>query len=248
MISCIVIDDERPAREELTYLISQNPSFQVIATYDSGQKFLTEYPPCDVVFLDINMPGLSGIETAEILMHQKDAPQVIFVTAYDDFAVKAFELNATDYILKPVSEMRLEKTLDKLMTQHDQERNSHVKPLFHHIPKADGYDQICLHHDGKIIPVKLEEIVYVQAANKGVIIHSTKGKFSTTHKLKDIEDLMVGTKLLRCHRSFIINTAFIEHIEPWFNRTYNVLLKETHDKIPISRHYVQAFNEMMHIT
>ncbi|MBN2797488.1 MAG: response regulator transcription factor [Clostridia bacterium] len=248
MIRCVVVDDEKPARDELIFLIEQSGEFQVVETFDSGQKFLAAHPKCEVVFLDIHMPGLSGIETAEILVHQIESPQIIFVTAYDEFAVKAFEVNAIDYILKPVSEERILKTLEKVKILLKKDSNLQVKSLFQSMMKAESIEQICLHHDGKIIPVKLEEIIFVQATNKGVTIYSTKGKFYTNHKLKDIEDIMNNSTLLRCHRSFIINTDYIEHIEPWFNRTYNVLLREVNDKIPISRHYVQAFNEIMHIT
>jgi DNA-binding LytR/AlgR family response regulator len=95
--------------------------------------------------------------------------------------------------------------------------------------------------------VKVSEIIYVVAENKGVKIITTKGCFITNHKLKDIEDRFMESSLFRCHRSYLINLEHIEHIEPWFNRTYNVQMTETIEKVPISRHYVQAFNEKMKI-
>lgn len=250
MIKCMIVDDEKPAREELAYLIGQHDGFQVIDQFDEGQKLLLSEAPVDVVFLDINMPKLSGIEVAELLLRRKDSPMIVFVTAYDEFAVKAFEVNAIDYLLKPVSDSRISRTLRKLQDQLEQhqEYNQEIIKLFHEIKRPDKADQVCVHHDGKIFPVKADEIIYVQAENKGALIHTVKGCYMSTMKLKAFEEKFAETSLLRCHRSFIINTDYIEHIEPWFNRTYNVLMKGIKEKIPISRHYVQDFNDAMQIT
>lgn len=244
MIKCIIVDDEKPARDELRYLIDKYSSFEIVSEFDQGQTVLDyDLTAIDLIFIDINMPILSGIETAELILKAYPKQHIVFVTAYDEFAVKAFELNAIDYILKPIAEDRMKQSLEKIKGSVTRS-NDHLVNLF---DRKKQVNQMCIHYDGKIIPVKYDEIIYIQAENKGVKMMTTKGCYTTGHKLKELEDRFNGTTLLRCHRSYMINTNLIEHIEPWFNRTYNVSFFGINDQIPISRHYVQAFNERMGI-
>lgn len=246
MFKCIVVDDEKPARDELKYLIEQSNSFCVIDSAESGkQLFQSHYlDEAEVIFLDINMPTMSGIEVAQKLLGSKK--HIIFVTAYDEYAIKAFEFNAVDYILKPVSENRLIQCLDRLEGHFSDRYDSKLEKLFKELSQKP-IETISIHYHGKILPIRVDTLVYLKAENKGVVFYTTAGTYQTNHKLKDLELKLMGTNMFRCHRSFMINIKYIEHIEPWFNRTYNVSLSKVEEKIPISRHYVNDFNKKMNI-
>lgn len=248
MIKCIIVDDEKPARDELKYLIGKNSSFEVIDLCANSKEIFSsnQLNEAEIIFLDVNMPGMSGIEIAKKLYDMGMDKRIVFVTAYDKYAIKAFELNAIDYILKPVSDERIDNCLNRIETTIDNRYSEHIKKMFDQVNKKT-VEKICIHHDGKIIPVQVNEIIFIKAENKGVFIKTLHGSYLTSYKLKDLEQMFLGTDLFRCHRSFMINLTMIEHIEPWFNRTYNVSLRESKEQIPISRHYVNDFNTKMNI-
>lgn len=255
MIKCIVIDDEKPARDELAYLINKADEFSVIATYESGIRLLGDtdqvaealFLKSDVLFVDINMPGMNGIELVERIKVMGYEGQIVFVTAFDDHAIKAFELHAIDYIMKPVSEERIRKCLNRLQEeQKDMTYDDKLDKLITQLGQ-DKKGKICLHHNGKIVPVKLDEILYCKAENKGTVIYTEQGTFQAALSLVDFEKKIQGENFFRCHRSFLINTNYIMNIEPWFNRTYQVEFKDIEEKIPVSRNYVQRFKEIMNI-
>jgi len=249
MIKCIIVDDEKPARDELSYLISKDYRFDIIETFDNGKKLLEEVKELefDVLFIDINMPILNGIEVVEALVEHGVECRVVFVTAYDTHAIKAFELNAIDYLLKPVSEDRLQSSLDRVV-QHLDEVNyeNKIGQVLSQLNK-EKKEHICFHKNGKIVPVKFNEIIFVKAENKGAIVKTIKDEYVSSSTLQDFEKNLFDSDFFRCHRSYLINVSFITHIEPWFNRTYQVELEGTDEKIPISRNYVQNFKDLMNI-
>lgn len=255
MIKCIVIDDEKPARDELAYLINKTEGFSVIATYESGVSLLKENEQVaeatlfhsEVLFVDINMPGCNGIELVERIKAMAYEGQVVFVTAFDDYAIKAFELHAIDYIMKPVSDERIGKCLRRLREEQREMTYDHKLDQLLTQLGQDKKEKICLHHNGKIVPVKLDEILYCKAENKGTVIYTEQGVFHATLSLADFQKKIHGENFFRCHRSFLININYIVNIEPWFNRTYQVAFKDIEEKIPVSRNYVQRFKEIMNI-
>lgn len=246
MIRCVVVDDERPAREEIAYLIKQNEDFQVVKTFESGRDLLMAINDLvvDVVFLDINMPGLSGIETGEILLEQGFDLKLVFVTAYDDYAVKAFDLHAIDYMLKPLSDLRLQKTLMRLKC--DFKAKQDLSGLFKqmHQPQQAHFS---FYKDGHIVPIKGTEIHYVKAENKGIVVATQKDVFTSNIQLSEMENKLAGHQHFRCHRSYIINLDKIINIEAWFNRTFMVEIEGLDERIPVSRNYVPRFKEIMNI-
>lgn len=248
MIKCIVIDDEKPARDEVAFLINEHNDFQVVDMFGSAKVFLENMKlvGVDLLFVDVNMPGMNGIELVQHLRDENIDIHIVFVTAYDDHAIKAFELHAVDYLLKPVSDERMNLCLDRIKEHlHEHEYDHRLNQIMDQFkPKKE---HLCLHRDGKIVPVKLSEIIFVRAENKGTFVETTKGSFTTSVKLSDFEKKLFDEDFFRCHRSFLINLTFIINIEPWFNRTYQVELEGTTERIPISRNYVQNFKDMMNI-
>lgn len=248
MIKCVVIDDEKPARDEISFLINAHDKFEVVKSYDSGKSLLSDILDLDieVIFIDINMPVMSGIEVIDHITSLNLDMHVVFVTAYDNYAVQAFELHAIDYILKPVSSERIRKCLNRIIDEMGNHYDQKIDILLSQMNK-EKKDYCCLHRNGKIVPVKLNEIIYVKAENKGTAIETTKGQFLSTIQLGEIEKKFTDASFFRCHRSYLVNLSYILNIEPWFNRTYQVELESVLEKIPISRHYVQDFKDLMNI-
>lgn len=248
MIKCIIVDDEKPARDEIAYLIDQHQGFDIVDTFESGLSMFENYDDdVDVLFIDINMPIMNGIEAVEQLRALESEVHVVFITAYDDYAVKAFELNAVDYLLKPVSEDRMIACLERIRENlGDKKYNQKLEKLLAQFEKQKK-DHLCFHKMGKIVPVKLDEIIYVKAENKGTVVETRKGAFVSNTSLQEFERKLFDESFFRCHRSYLINLSFIVHIEPWFNRTYQVELEGVDTKIPISRNYVQNFKDLMNI-
>jgi len=253
MVRAIVADDEAPAREELIYILQQLNKVEVVGQASHGLQVLDlnrKYKP-DLIFLDIKMPGMNGIEVAKKLLEESHVPYVIFITAYDEYAVEAFEVNAIDYILKPVYEERLDKALNRIMEQIAKKDKDYLNKLNKLIEdmneKGHESSRISVYHNGKLIPLDKDDIIYATVENKNTIIVSTKGRFEVNYTLGQLQKILSSDNFFRSHKSFIINIDKIELIEPWFNCTYNVVLKDVNMKIPVSRSQSKEFKEIMNI-
>lgn len=252
MIRAIVVDDESPAREELIYMLEKQNGVKVIAQSSHGVeaiKLNNELKP-DLIFLDIKMPGLNGIEVAKQLLEEVHVPYIVFVTAYDDYALEAFEVNAMDYILKPVSEKRLKKTLDKIVERMRNENVDYymrLNKLIKDLNNVESMNIISVYHNGKLIPLEHKEIIYATVEDKNTVVISTKGKFTLNCTLSELSKKLNSLHFFRSHRSYLINLDMIESIEPWFNSTFNVKLKNVNKKIPVSRSQSKEFKDIMNI-
>lgn len=252
MIKCIIVDDEKPARDELNYLLDHHKDFKVIGEAENGVEamnlILTLEP--DVVFCDISMPLLNGIDLAKKILNKGIDTYLVYVTAYDEYAIKAFEFNAVDYLLKPLKEERFLTTLSKIkglkeqkqlnMNKVDQFINEFTLP-------QERKSHLCLYKDGLLYPVKSEEILCIYIEDKTVKIDTSKGQFECYKSLSEIEQILPENDFLKCHRSYIINLNYIESIIPWFNRTYRVKLKGLEKEIPVSRSQTTELKNRMQI-
>lgn len=252
MIKCLIIDDEKPAREELKYLIGKNSDFEIVGEGENGidaVNLINAYHP-DVVFCDINMPLLNGVDLAKVLIRKGIQTQLIFVTAYDEYAIEAFELSALDYLLKPIKDERFERTVEKVRERLE-ERQSNLglmDQLFNDYNKtAKAPNQLCLYREGLLYPVKTEEVVYIHTEDKMVYFHTYKGVFESTKALSEIEDLLPESDFFKCHRSYIVNINCIESVIPWFNRTYRIKLEGIEEEIPVSRNQTNKLKERFNI-
>ncbi len=253
LLRCLIVDDEMPARQELLYILSGIEGVEVAGEASHGieaLELIKKLRP-DIVFLDIQMPQMSGIDVARKLLHEDYKPIIIFVTAYDQFAIEAFEVNAIDYLLKPISEERLEKRLENIIFNEDKEKFDYnklhkliqnIKTNTHTTPK-----RLSLYHNNKLIPIEIKDIIYVTIEDKNTIIVSNKGKFETNYTLNDLMEKLDSSNFFRSHKSYIVNLNYIESIEPWFNSTYNINLKNNKEVIPVSRYYSKNFKEIMNI-
>jgi DNA-binding LytR/AlgR family response regulator len=204
MINCVIVDDEPLARQLILSYVDQLPYINCVAVCQSAiEAFgVLHEQKIDVLFLDIQMPGISGINFLKSL---KTAPKVIFTTAYSDYAVEAFEIDAIDYLLKPVTFERFIKAVQKLGS--DNEILISNKPD----SKADSY--IFLKVDRRLVKVDFMDIVYVEAYGDYLKVHSIKETYITYMTLNKLELLLSNLRFIRIHRSTIINKAFIQFIE-----------------------------------
>ncbi|WP_130807556.1 LytR/AlgR family response regulator transcription factor [Senegalia massiliensis] len=255
-LKVLVVDDELPAREEIKYLLEKYDDIDIIYEANNGIiafDLIQKFEP-DIIFLDINMPKISGIELADKIINTKNTkiPLIVFITAYDEYAIKAFELNAIDYLLKPIGENRLEKTLKKIrenLKLNDEKMQQNINTIVNQLQSKKQSDSIklTLYKDGAFYPISTKDIIFSTVEDKNTVIITTKGKFIYHDSLSHLERNINKNNFFRSHRSFIINIDYIEKIEPWFNNTYNVKLKGYNEHIPVSRGQVKQFKTIMNI-
>lgn len=252
MIRCIVVDDEKPARDELKYLLSQKEQFELVGEGENGvdaMNLINSAEP-DVVFCDINMPLVNGIEVAKLISRKNIDVQLIFVTAYDEYAIQAFELSAVDYLLKPIRDERFDQTIERIVKNikdHTEDTDKLNKLLATYKPVVEKSNHLCLYREGLLYPVKLSEVIYIHSEEKMAYFHTEKGVFESTKALTEIEELLPQNEFFKCHRSYIINLNTIESIIPWFNRTYRVKLNGVEEEIPVSRSQTNKLKEYLNI-
>lgn len=238
---CIIVDDEFPSREELKHFLGQYMEIDIAGEFDDPLKalgFLQENS-VDVVFLDINMPNLDGMSLGKLISKFKKSPQIIFITAYDSYAVEAFGIRAFDYIMKPYSEERIKDTLDRL-TRSEGEPSSGEK-------EVQQQNKLTLWKGDKMFVLPLKDISFCEACERETKIFTPKGVYMSKLKISDLEEKLPKGKFFRSHRSYIVNLDKIVEIIPWFNTTYNLKLRDIDEKIPVSRSKVKEFKNLMGI-
>ncbi|MGC8862975.1 MAG: LytR/AlgR family response regulator transcription factor, partial [Armatimonadota bacterium] len=207
---------------------------------DAGEclRRVAECAP-DVVFLDIQLPGESGLEAAKALSQLKEPPLVVFVTGYEQYAVPAFELAAADYITKPYSEERLGKTLERVRSRIAGSNNRKVAGL----PPLDRL-AIRDREGAKLIPI--DEICYISTQGRKIVVHTTSGKYSTHQTLTEMEQRLRGHRFFRAHEGCLVNLDKVQEVVYYGPRTYELLLKEPKETfIPLSRSRTQKLREIL---
>jgi two-component system LytT family response regulator len=239
-IKAIIIDDERLARNELKKLLSQHSEIEIIeeaSNVEEGVEKIELNRP-DLIFLDIQMPGKTGFDLLEEI---EKSPKVIFTTAYDEFALKAFEVNALDYLLKPIDPVRLADSLQKLQTEMQLEQaslmNGHRGPL-------QESDQVFVKDGERCWFVKLSEIRLFESVGNYAKVYFSSNKPLILKSLNALEERLDDRIFFRANRKHIINLHWIEKIEPYFNGGLLVELKGG-EKIEISRRQTVKFKDMM---
>ena len=239
-IKAIIVDDERLARNELKKLLEQHPEIQIVdeaSNVDEGVEKIDIIRP-DLIFLDIQMPGKTGFD---LLAELEKSPRVIFTTAYDEFALKAFEVNALDYLLKPIDPKRLADAILKLQTEIELEISSLMGANRGPLTEAD---QVFVKDGEKCWFVKLSEIRLFESVGNYAKVYFSNHKPLILKSLNALEDRLDERVFFRANRKHIINLHWIEKIEPYFNGGLLVELKGG-EKIEISRRQTVKFKEMM---
>lgn len=243
-IRVIIAEDERLAREELKYLLEQEEDIEVLPCASNGLELIQlveEHNP-DVVFLDIQMPEMQGLQAARMLSSRKNSPFIVFSTAHDEYAVEAFDLNAVDYLLKPYDHHRLKQTLSRIRKriqekQAGEEANTLDASLGKNQPSSGSKISKLLVDDGeRLIVVDPQSILYAAREERVIEIFTLNQKYTSKMTLQQLEEKLAGYSFYRTHRSFLVNMNFVLEIVPWFNGTYNLILKDDkRTQIPVSR-------------
>lgn len=241
----LIVDDEKNAREELRFLLEQHNNIQIIGEAENGfeaVKLCKELSP-DAVFLDIQMPGKNGIEAAGEIISLSSPPVIVFQTAYDEYAIQAFEVEAADYLLKPVSEKRLEKVISRISRKEMNAENLSSLLMRLSQPEPDTPKPVPVYSGDAIIPLKQDEIIFIEARGKHCRIISKNGEYNYSGAFYQLEEKITHPDFCKCHRSFLINTSYILKVDLWFNNTYMISLTNTDEKIPVSRGKMDEFKK-----
>ncbi|MEY3630859.1 LytR/AlgR family response regulator transcription factor [Aquirufa sp. HETE-40SA] len=243
-MKAIIVDDERLARNELKRLLENFPSIEVIgeaANTDEASQLIEELQP-DVVFLDIQMPGKTGFEWLE----EWDGflPEIIFTTAFDEYALKAFEVNALDYVLKPIELARLSESIQKLESRFQRPTSTEKSATTNHV--LGGNDQIFVKDGEKCWFVRLDRVRLCESMGNYVRLFFDDQKPLVLKSLNSLEERLDPKLFFRCNRKHIVNLNFIDKIEPWFSGGLQVTLKgDKAEKIEISRRQSIRFKELL---
>lgn len=237
MLTAYIVDDEPLARDELKYLLHRTKKVKVLGDSDNMEEAIADIiilKP-DLVFLDIELDEESGLDLAKQLENVDPTPAIIFATAYDEYALQAFEANTFDYILKPFDEKRIEKTLDKFMNLQKIAKEE-MPPTNELTTDNNGRFPIIV--DDRIVLLAHDDIIYLETSDGKVKIKTVDHEYKVDDTLVSLEKKLHSKKFLRVHRSFIVNIEYIAEIQPWFNSTYNLVMKEQ-STVPVSRTYVK---------
>lgn len=243
MLKAFIVEDERLARDELKYLLMESSQIEIVGEADNlidAVKDISKQKP-DLVFLDIDLDGDNGLDLAKQLLMLNPTPAIVFATAYDEYALQAFELSAIDYILKPFDEERIRQTLEKIIQMG---KLGSEKITFSPSLKKASSDKIAVLVDERIVLLENDSIIYLESFEGKCKIKTMTDEYIVSDSLVVIEKKLQRTQFMRVHRSFIVNLDHIVEIHPWFNSTYNVVLKDK-SKVPVSRTYLKEFK--MHV-
>ncbi|MBY4797613.1 LytTR family DNA-binding domain-containing protein [Collinsella sp. AGMB00827] len=230
MLRAMIVDDEAPARSELRFLLEQTGQISSISEAASVRAAIETLMSVrvDVVFLDISMPGASGIQLAEALRKLKAPPAVVFVTAYSDHALEAFEVDAVDYLMKPVEEERLSRAIEKVLARTGM--TAEVKqPAIERIPVEKG---------GRKVLVPVEQIRYIMAKDDYSCIYTEDDRFLSTTSLAQFEARLSDFGFFRVHRRYIVNLGNIEDVETLESGAIQLGISGVEERVPVSRRRV----------
>lgn len=259
VLKAVLVDDEQLARDELGYLLEQVGGVQVLGQAGNGVEALTtiEKLQPDVVFLDVQMPGLTGFEVARRLLGSHATSQIVFVTAYDQHAIEAFEVNAVDYLLKPVDQGRLEVAVDRARRRVASDRpvgpganldSADLEKIIQAVAERQSRrDRLAIKVGERFLLVQSAEIIYASLADDGItVVTSQHAGTSNYRTLDELHERLDPTVFWRVHRSHLVNINKIKEIVPWFSRNYILRMKDDKTtEIPVSRTHTRRLREYL---
>lgn len=233
MLKCIIIDDEPLARSLMREMLEPLEMVQIVdecANGFEGLKSVQTHQP-DLIFLDVQMPKINGFEMLELIEHP---PSVIFVTAFDEYAVQAFDVNAIDYLLKPIEPARLEKAITKVVQQQGKAGEPRLMEPAPHIMLPEQTQRVVVKEQGEIKIIPLDKILFLEAADDYVKVHTKEKYFLKYQTMARFEQQLPAQQFVRIHRSYIVNVSFVNKIELLEKEQYTVLLNNGQN-IPVSK-------------
>lgn len=239
-VKILIVDDETPAREELSYLLQHVEGVEQILQAKSGMeaiKLTKEIEP-DLIFLDIEMPGLTGLQAAEVIQELGVKSKIIFCTAYDQYAIEAFNLRAFHYLLKPYDEANIQGILKEI----HMERSSAV------ISPQTAPHKLAIEVNGSIKYLSPLDIIFMSTEGKHVLIHAKDEIHKTNYTLHELEGKLKSFSFFRSHKSYLVNLNHIVELKAWMNGAYNLIMKDkSKSSIPVSRNYLRELRLKLEI-
>ncbi|MGD6960342.1 LytR/AlgR family response regulator transcription factor [Rossellomorea aquimaris] len=236
-----IIDDEPYSREEMKHLLSSYSWVEVVGEASSAEKgleiILIKEP--DVLILDIEMPGMSGVDLAEALQKMKHKPEIVFATAYPDYALKAFRVEAVDYLLKPFEENQLAQTMERLknLLKVGVKKQSEIPSM----------GKLAVQDEDKIVFINPKDILYIFREERETFICTEKKKYTCRLPIKELESKLSTYPFFRVHKSYLVQLPFVEELIPWGSGVYQLKVHGADEAIPVSRNYVKELRERLEL-
>jgi DNA-binding LytR/AlgR family response regulator len=246
-LKALLVDDEYPARQELRYLLGQLSNVEVVgeaASASEAMKLISalEY---DILFLDISLPGMNGLELASKIRSLPRKPHVIFITAYENYALEAFDVNAADYILKPIEKERLQRAIDKVAAIKNGGEARVPAPAVPAAGAQQGMGRIVAKSGDRITLVDVSDICFVYVQGDSVYLKTATDKLLTRLTLKELEGKLGSKNFFRTHRSFIVNIRKVREIRPFFNGTCRLVMDDREkSEVPVSRNQTKKLRKL----
>ena len=258
-INTIIVDDEKPAREELAFLLRSFPEVNVIGQGKNGVEavsLIKEHAP-DLVFLDVQMPGLDGFGVLKKLVERKmKMPHVVFATAFDQYAVKAFDVNAVDYVLKPFDRGRISKALQRARKALDSETSTTEKleQLVSQMSQLGPRERpervkVLVKVQQRLLLVDAEEVIFATIDGGAIYIVARDIEGASNYRtLDELQAALDTDTFIRAHRSFLVNVRFVKEVVPWFNNTYMLKLEDKKNtEVPVSRGQAKRLRDLFRL-
>lgn len=249
ILTALIVDDESLSREKIRNLLAPDPEIEVIGECSNGVQAVQEihHKQPDLIFLDIQMPELDGFGVVEH-MEKSQPSHIIFITAYDDYAIRAFEVNAIDYVLKPFDKARFSEAVARakrmIQTEKLDELNTHLHDLLEALKSRTSYlKRLVIKTSGRIYFIKTEQIDWIESAGNYVVIHCGAEKHLYRETLKCLSTQLDPETFIRIHRSKIVNMERIQEIQPWSHGDH-LLILEDGTELVMSRNYKDGLEKV----
>jgi two-component system LytT family response regulator/two-component system response regulator LytT len=258
-LQALIVDDEQLAREELCFLLGNVPGVEVVGQAGNGLEALrlADQLSPDLVLLDVQMPGLTGFEVARQLLNRPAPPHIVFVTAFDQHALEAFEVNAVDYLLKPVEAPRLEQALDRVARRLASDRqasaalpNQELERIVQLIAERQTRrERLAVKVGERFLLVQADEIIYASVIDEAItVVTGTLAGASNYRTLDELQTRLDPNVFWRVHRSHLVNINKIKEIVPWFSRNYILKMNDAKaTEIPVSRSQTRRLREYLRL-
>lgn len=239
-VRVFIVDDEQPAREELAFMLGEISEVLLIGEASTGMeavKKAKELKP-DLMFLDIQLPDLTGLQVAELLNEFDFAIQIVFLTAYDHFAIEAFKLRAFHYLLKPYD---LEDLIEVFDTYSDMLKENQLKT-------GQTKNKLAIETENGITYLSPKEIYFIEKQGREVIIHTKTAKMKALFTLSELFEKLERFSFFRTHKSYLVNLEHIKELRAWFSGSYNLSMNDQEQsEVPVSRNYVKDLREKVEL-
>jgi two-component system, LytTR family, response regulator LytT len=253
-IQTLIVDDEKPARDELAYLLKGFSEINLVGQGKNGLEavaLIKEHNP-DLVFLDVQMPGLDGFGVIKKLVERKlHVPQIVFATAYDQYAVQAFDVNAVDYVLKPFDKGRLAKAIQraKKLLEANASPVDRLESLVGQLgaPRSAQPTKLLVKSQARLFLLDAEEMVYAAIADGTITIYAREFEgISNYRTIEELQESLDGEIFWRAHRSYLVNINHIKEVVPWFKSSYMLKMNDKkQSEVPVSRAQTKRLRELL---